>query len=142
MRSFIYLGFVLSIGLGCSKSTFSDEISPLGRPFFIIDDAVKYEGDDVNAAIIKVKLSYASAFPVSLKFNTVPGYLASADTDFVHKTGTIFFEPGTTDQSFSIDIIGDTIAEDDETFRILLFSPLNAASAKHSIEVLIVDDDL
>jgi hypothetical protein len=71
--------------------------------------------------------------------------LATPGKDYVAKKGTLVFPPGVISQTFTIDIIGDTISEDDENFYISLDSPDSSATISHDnllVPVVITDDDL
>jgi hypothetical protein len=70
------------------------------------------------------------------------GATATAGVDYVAKSGTLTFGPGATTQTFSVDIIGDTIAEGDEEFDIA-FTNSGGASLPdvNPVPVMITDDD-
>ncbi|MFM8702460.1 MAG: Calx-beta domain-containing protein [Planctomycetia bacterium] len=71
-------------------------------------------------------LSAPSATPVTVRWNTVNG-TATAGRDYVAARGAVTFAPGQTRRTIAVAVIGDRIAEADETFRVNLSSPLNAA---------------
>ncbi|HSU07035.1 MAG TPA: Calx-beta domain-containing protein [Acetobacteraceae bacterium] len=62
-----------------------------------------------------VELSAAAPSPVTVDFRTVSG-TALEDVDFVARTGTLTFQPGVTSQTVSVDVVGDTLVEGNETF--------------------------
>ena len=67
---------------------------------------------------------------------------ATAGTDYVKKSGTLVFPPGVLTQTFTVDVIGDTVTEGDETFAINLASPDSTATIAHpDVPVTITDDD-
>jgi hypothetical protein len=51
------------------------------------------------------------------------------------------FTPGTTTQSFTVPVIGDTLGEVDETFTAVLSTPVNASLADGTGVATIVDND-
>jgi len=51
---------------------------------------------------------------------------ATAGRDYVAAAGSVTFSPGQTRRTITVIVIGDRIAEADETFRVGLASPLNA----------------
>src|SRR5437867_4472434 len=73
---------------------------------------------------------------------------ASSLGDYVYKRQQLDFAPfGTRDLSFSVDVVGDTVEEADETFTATLSDPYNASIADGSVgwygtaRGLIVNDD-
>src|SRR5207253_153717 len=79
---------------------------------------------------------------VSINYATEDGS-AAAGSDYVAKSGTVVFAPGTTANSIVITVNGDTVVETDETFRINLTNPVNASSflPVSQITVTIANDD-
>ena len=72
-------------------------------------------------ATFRVILSRASATQLSVVVQTSNG-TARAGEDYVATRQTLSFASGTTSQTFSVPILGDTKVEPDETFRILAFA--------------------
>ena len=62
---------------------------------------------------------------MTVDYATVNGS-AIAGNDYVSKSGTVTFAPGTTSKSISIAILGDTALESNETFEVRLSNPRNA----------------
>jgi hypothetical protein len=91
---------------------------------------------------IPLNLSNASFQQVSINYATEDGS-AAAGNDYVAKSGTLTFPPGTTSNSILITVNGDTQVEPDETFRINLTNPVNASSflPVSQITVTIVNDE-
>src|SRR5262249_38648062 len=52
------------------------------------------------------------------------------------------FTPGTTTQTFTVPILGDTLAEGNETFTINLSKPANATVGNANATATILDDDV
>ncbi|MBI2947236.1 MAG: hypothetical protein HYY23_06290, partial [Verrucomicrobia bacterium] len=98
-------------------------------PTLTITDASVVEGNSGSAnAIFALRLSTASVQLVSVGFQTASG-TATAGTDFKTAAGTIEFPPGTVDRTLSVEVIGDTAFEADETFLVNLANPVNAIIA-------------
>jgi hypothetical protein len=72
---------------------------------------------------------------------TIVAGTAKAGTDFVSKTGTVTFAPGTTTAVFSVAIAGDKVAEPTETLTVQLSSPVGATVATGTGTVTIIDND-
>jgi hypothetical protein len=91
-----------------------------------IDDAIGSEGQDLTFV---VTLSAPSGKTVTVPFSTsaaLSGNLATAGVDYETTTGTLTFLPGVTQQSVTVEAIGDIALESSEVFRVLLSAPTNA----------------
>ena len=92
-------------------------------------------------ATFTVRLSAASALPVTVNYATADG-TATAGSDYVAKSGTLNFAPGTTSASVVVLVQGDVIVEPDETFYLNLTVPTNATLADAQAAALIRNDDV
>ncbi|GJF13669.1 hypothetical protein NGTWS1803_25400 [Mycolicibacterium cyprinidarum] len=89
-----------------------------------------------------VSLSEASAAAVTVGYATSNG-TATAGSDYTAKSGTVTFAPGVTTQVVNIAVVGDTVAEQNETFTVVLAAPTGATIAKAiAIGTIINDDDV
>ena len=110
-------------------------------PSLSIGSAAVTEGDSgTTAATFTVTLSTASAKEVTVKYAT-SGVTATSGADFKAASGTLVFAPGETSKTISVDVIGDLLDEDDETFHVTLSSPTDAVIANVAGVGTIVDDD-
>lgn len=110
-------------------------------PSLSIGDAAITEGDaGTTEATFTVTLSEPSPYTATVAYETAAG---SADdgTDFTTTSGTLTFEAGVTERTVSVDVIGDTEPEDDETFEVLLKSPTNATIGDSAGLGTITDND-
>ena len=101
------------------------------------------EGNSGNTnTVVTVNLSIAIGQTVTVLYQTF-SMTATVGLDFQPVSGMLTFAPGVTSQTVSVPIIGDTIDEPDETFRVGLFNAVNAGIAVSSNPpvVLIIDDD-
>lgn len=111
------------------------------RPTLFINDHTLLEGDTGSTNIIvSVTLSASNGEPVTVDFSTVDG-TATAPADYSSTNGTLIFNPGETNHSFSIAIHGDATDELNETFLIQLSNPAGAVLARNQATVTILDDD-
>jgi uncharacterized repeat protein (TIGR01451 family) len=95
-------------------------------PSISIADVTVTEGNSGFAtANFVVTLSPASGQQATVNFATANGS-ALAGSDYLATNGTVIFDPGQTTQTISVQIIGDTINESNETFFVNLNSPVNA----------------
>ncbi len=108
---------------------------------FIIDDVTIVEGDNGNTtALFTVTLLNEITETVTVDYQTV-AETAEANVDYVTTSGTLTFLPGGDNtQTISVEIIGDTMVEVDETFRVNLTNASGAVIA-HGAGVGIIDND-
>ncbi|PRC51946.1 sodium:calcium exchanger, partial [Mycobacterium sp. ITM-2017-0098] len=67
---------------------------------------------------------------------------AVAGTDYTASTGVIEFAAGVTSRTVHVDILGDGVAESNETFTVTLSSPTGATIADGSAVGTITNDDV
>ena len=94
--------------------------------------------------IFTVKLSEAALSDVSVDYAIQDG-TATVEKDFIAQTGTLKFAVGEKEKTISVDIIGDTSEEPDETFTLTINNPknvkfANSVSELHSIGTILNDD--
>jgi CSLREA domain-containing protein len=110
-------------------------------PILSIGDATVTEGDSgVTAASFTVTLNGASTSTVTVNYTSTSGS-ATAGADYSEASGTLTFAPGTTTQPLNIDVLGEDIDEDDETFSVSLSTPTNATISDNQGLGTIQDDD-
>jgi aryl-phospho-beta-D-glucosidase BglC (GH1 family) len=93
-----------------------------------------------NTMEFVVSLSAASSSPVTVNYATADGTAVSPG-DYASKTGTLTFAPGETRKSVFVTIVGDSVIEPDEIFKVLLSSPSNATIADAEAIGTIRNDD-
>lgn len=88
-----------------------------------------------------VTLSAAAASTVTVNYATANG-TAAAGSDFTAASGTLTFAPGEVSKTVSVDVLGDTTVESNETFTLALSgASANARIATASAAGTIVNDD-
>ena len=96
------------------------------QPALSINDITVTEGNSgTTNATFTVSLSKASAQAVTVSYATAEG-TATAGTDYQSSSGTLNFAAGQTTQSVSVQVNGENVYEDDETFFVNLSNPTNA----------------
>lgn len=88
-------------------------------------------------------LSAVSGQPVTVGYSTGGG-TATDGTDYTGATGTLTFAPGTTTQTFSVSVNGDTMDEPNETFDLTLTNSdgtVGTGGALGANSITITDDD-
>src|SRR5262249_28052775 len=85
-------------------------------------------------------LSSASTSTVTVHWAAADG-TAVAPGDYQAGSGTLTFNPGQTSQPVTIQVVGDTIDEQNETLTVSLSNPTNAIIARGTGLGTIADDD-
>jgi hypothetical protein len=75
-----------------------------------------------------------------VNYTTIDG-TATAGSDYTATSGTLTFAPGETMKTFVVGVLGDTVPEATETFRVRLSAPTAATIATQDVVVSIIDDD-
>lgn len=111
-------------------------------PTVSIGDAMVAEGTSgTTPAEFTVSLSTASTQTVTVDYATGDGTATASGGDYVPTSGTLIFAPGTTEQTVSVAVAGDTMYEGDETFVVALSNPLFATLADGQGQGTIANDD-
>lgn len=131
----------LGIGLGRSSGnvTIVDNDTLAGTLSFASTNFNVSEGG--TNALVTVVRTGGSAGSVSVAYTTADGS-ATNGSDYKFRSGTLTFGPGVTNNTFTIPIIDDSVAEDDETILIQLSHPTGGAQLGLSNAVVtIIDND-
>ncbi|WP_425530276.1 beta strand repeat-containing protein [Xanthomonas campestris] len=111
-------------------------------PSLSINDVSINEGNSgTTMATFTVSLSAASGQTVSVNYASADG-TATAGSDYVARSGTLTFAPGTTAQGVAITVNGDTAVEPNETFSVGLSGASNASIARATGAGTILNDDV
>ncbi len=128
------------LGDAQGQSTINNDEGP---PQLSINNVTVTEGNTgTSNATFTVTLSPASAQTVTV--NAIPfNGSARSPGDYTGGGATLTFAPGETSKAFNVPIVGDTLDEIDETFFVVLSSPVNApiASGQGRGVGTIKDDD-
>ncbi len=92
-------------------------------------------------ATFTVTLIPASISSVNVDYATADNTATTADSDYTEKSGTITITPGSTTQTVTISVIGDTNVESDESFYVNLSNSTSAAIVDNQGEGTIINDD-
>jgi photosystem II stability/assembly factor-like uncharacterized protein len=119
-------------------------------PFLFLFDTSVVEGNagTTTEILMTVNLSAATGRTVSVNYATSNfGATGGASCnnqgiDYETRSGTITFEPGTTAFTIPVKICGDTSAEANESFVLVLSSPSNATLALNEGFGTIINDDV
>lgn len=88
----------------------------------VSEPTVTETGLDDRPVSVSVTLSRAAPREFSMDYRTVDG-TAKSGKDYVKKSGTLTFEEGQREASFSVKVLGDAKLEAPETFRIAINAP-------------------
>lgn len=115
---------------------------PPGTPLISIAGAPAVtEGNaGTRTTTFTVTLSAASSQTVTVAYATGNG-TATAGSDYQAASGTMTFSPGETSKTISVQVIGDRIAEPNETFAVNLTGATNATIAAGQGIGTIYDDE-
>lgn len=111
-------------------------------PSISIDDVQVREGDDgLVEAVFTLTLSAPSDFEVTVDFDTTDN-TATADDDYIGKSGRATFPPGELTTTVTILVVSDELDEDRETYTVDLSEPVLATVADGQGVGTIIDDDV
>src|SRR5262249_58992087 len=82
----------------------------------------------------------ARCAPATVHYATRDG-TATAGKDYVATSGTLRFEPGERQKTVAVEVIGDTVPEDNETFTVELSDAVGADIRRAVGTCTILDDD-
>ncbi|MBI4657808.1 MAG: immunoglobulin domain-containing protein, partial [Verrucomicrobia bacterium] len=107
-----------------------------------INDVSVTEGDSGSVnAVFTVTLSAASSHAVRTSFATWDGSATADSGDYAVNSGTLIFAPGETSKTVTVQVIGDSAVEPDETFSVSLSNPVGATIADGQGVGTIANDD-
>jgi RHS repeat-associated protein len=92
-------------------------------------------------ATITLTLDAASSKVISVDYTTVEG-TATEGIDYQAKSGTLTLNPGETEKTLEIALIGDNLDEIDEAFGVNLSNPSNVILGNSQSTITIIDNDL
>lgn len=117
-------------------------ITTVHSPALSLSHTWLLEGDSgVTNAEFEVRLAPPTVLTVSVAYATID-LTTQAGSDYVPTNGLLVFQPGQTNQSFRVAVLGDTNAEPDETFGVFLENPTNAVLDLATGTGTIINDDL
>ena len=95
-------------------------------PALAISSVTQQEGSSgATSFVFTVSLTGSTAQTVTINYATADG-TATAGSDYAATSGTLTFAPGEAAQSVVVSVAGDSVTEPDETFAVILSSPVNA----------------
>ncbi len=133
------VGATISRATAVGKIT-NDDAAPV-LPTLSVADVTIVEGNSGSKnAVFTVLLSASSTTAVTVGYATSNG-TATSGSDYTAASGTLTFAPGETSKTVNVPIIGDTTVESDETFNLVLSSPVGATLSRATAIGKITNDD-
>lgn len=133
-------GYDLPTGLGTPYGLGAFDGS-YGALTVSVNDATVTEGENGTLnATFTISLSHSAGQTVSVHYATADG-TATAPADYAATSGDLSIVPPGASQTVTVPVKGDTLDEPDETFKLNLSSPSNAALGDASGLGTITDDD-
>jgi hypothetical protein len=115
------------------------------QPSISVEDVVVQEGNSGNTpATFVVKLSGPSSQSVSFNFATsnMSPPEATAGSDYIATSGgPVTFAPGEVNKSVVVQVVGDTVDEQQERFQLIISNVQNATVSLDRGTAFIIDDD-
>jgi hypothetical protein len=100
---------------------------PPNAPTLSINSVSVTEGNTgTTNANFTVTLSAASSQTITVQYATADGTATVAGNDYLATSGTLTFAPNQTTATIPVPVVGDRIAEPNETFTVTLSQPTNA----------------
>ena len=119
----------------------NDDAAPI-IPTLSIADFTLLEGNSDSTANLPVTLSEPSNQAISIDYTVQPiSGGATPDSDFSPAAGSLIFEPGVTERSIPLTILGDSDIENDERFEVAFSNIVNATLTTPLVTVTITNDD-
>jgi beta-glucanase (GH16 family) len=135
-------GYSVLLSAGTQGSFYLDQIAAYGgvEPLRVAFAESLYLVTEGGTATITVALNMPAALPVTVSYATSDGTAGS--DDYTAASGTLTFDPGVIEQSFSVVTLDDALDEAGETVNLTLSNPLNAElGARSTAELSIADND-
>ncbi len=127
-----------ALSLGCSDG--SEYSQPPSSLTVVPTAAPEGAAGEMPQLTFRVTLTGPQLLPVVVQYATVAG-TASADEDYLQRTGTLEIPPGEIDGQISVDLIGDGDEEAAETFSLQISTSGNSAPTATAASGTIANDD-
>jgi uncharacterized delta-60 repeat protein len=132
---------ITDAGNATTFATVPVEVLPNTPPTLSLADKTVNEGHTSAApAVLVLTANGTVCAPVSVTYATADG-TAVAPGDYTAASGTATIAVGASSTTISVPVIGERVAENDETFLVTLGAPINASIADGEAVVTIRDDE-
>ena len=142
-------GFVVAWngnGPGDDAGVFAQRYVPPGPPpgsptTFSINDVTQAEGDSGTTIFTFTVTRLGDNSNTSTVYFATADGTATSGSDYLATSGTLSFDPGVTTQTITVQVVGDTVVEPDETLYINLSNASGAEIARSQGVGQILNDD-
>lgn len=94
-------------------------------PLISIGDVTIAEEDGLTDVEFVISLNKVVGIPISVNYATQDGTATVADGDYLASSGTVVIPAGQITGTIQVTVLGDIKGEDDETFSVVLSSPVD-----------------
>jgi len=149
----IFCGLVLTACGGSGSSNTTSTSTNNNTNYFSLNNSnasskelntTPFERDVNHINHFQLEISKALSVDATIDYYTLDG-TATAGEDYIETSGTITIPAGETSVLIGVEIIGDNIVEDNETFSLVVHNPINGEFANGVTELkaehTIVNDD-
>jgi hypothetical protein len=95
----------------------------------------------LTALAFTVNLSTGYSLPVTVDYQTADGTATVGDNDYQAAAGSIVIPPGATSGTITVNVVGDTKVEADETFGLSLISATHGVLGSPSVSTATIRND-
>ncbi|MCW2999091.1 MAG: retention module-containing protein [Solirubrobacterales bacterium] len=127
----------VAVGVAGAVGTIPDDDHALQ---VCVADTTLNETNGATTATFALTLSKPSGGPVTVDYATQNG-TATAGLDYTAKSGTATFSAGATTTEVTVTVTGDTLDENDETFKLSLSTPTGGAAVVAGLGTATLTDD-
>ncbi len=126
-----------SIGVGTNTVTITDDdVAAVGFAATAISVA-----EDTNSVTIYVLRTGTTNTTVSVNYTTLTNGSATVNSDFRATNGVLSYAPGVVTNSFTLTVLNDATAENNETINLRLSSPTNISLGTSNLVVTVTTND-
>ena len=130
------------IFLATLPSNISESTPIVLSPSISINDVSLGEGNDGNTDVtFTISVAQAGNETITVDYATSDN-TAFAGKDYIATNGTLEFDPGTTEKTITIEVIGDIEVEETETFTVNLSNATNAVIVDSQGQAVLENDDI
>lgn len=129
------------IGRASATATIRNDDAPPKLSIAAVPPSQPEGNSGITPFTFEVTLSEASSVPITVSYTTVDGTATIANNDYVKAADTLTFAPGETKKTITVNVLGDTQYEGDETFQVTLSNPANATLQTTTATTTILEDD-
>jgi len=140
----ITVGALQDLGYSVNYAAADPYSAPGSTTTVTVGDVTVVEGNASTTATqvtVTFTLSQAASATTSVDYATADGTATVAGNDYLSAAGTVTFAVGESQKTVVLSIVGDTVAEENETFTIRLSNPVSTTLGRQFATITITNDD-